>query len=85
MLKALRIDSVRGRLTLFYVSVLAVALVIVGALIYVYRRVRRRRIGPAAVGLFYEMLSEDKRNAVELIVEDKAEERDPERATDKKR
>jgi len=35
MLKALRIDSVRGRLTLFYVSVLAVALVIVGALIYV--------------------------------------------------
>jgi hypothetical protein len=34
MLKALRIESVRGRLTLFYVSVLAVALVIVGALIY---------------------------------------------------
>ena len=54
-------------------------------LIYVYRRARRRRIGPAAVGLFYEMLSEDKRNAVELIVEDKAEERDPERATGKKR
>ena len=35
MLTALRIDSVRGRLTLFYVSVLAAALVIVGALIYV--------------------------------------------------
>lgn len=35
MLTALRIESVRGRLTLFYVSVLAVALVIVGALIYV--------------------------------------------------
>jgi hypothetical protein len=35
MLKSLRIESVRGRLTLFYVSVLAVALVIVGALIYV--------------------------------------------------
>ena len=35
MLKTLRIESVRGRLTLFYVSVLAVALVIVGALIYV--------------------------------------------------
>ncbi len=35
MLKALRIESVRGRLTLFYVSVLAVALIIVGALIYV--------------------------------------------------
>jgi len=35
MLKALRIESVRGRLTLYYVSVLAVALVIVGVLIYV--------------------------------------------------
>jgi two-component system OmpR family sensor kinase len=35
MLKALRIDSVRGRLTLFYVSFLAAALVAVGGLIYV--------------------------------------------------
>jgi two-component system, OmpR family, sensor kinase len=35
MLKALRIESVRGRLTLYYVSVLAAALVIVGAVIYV--------------------------------------------------
>jgi two-component system OmpR family sensor kinase len=35
MLKALRIESVRGRLTLYYVSVLAAALIIVGAVIYV--------------------------------------------------
>jgi two-component system, OmpR family, sensor kinase len=35
MLRALRIESVRGRLTLFYVSVLAAALVIVGVLIYI--------------------------------------------------
>jgi two-component system, OmpR family, sensor kinase len=35
MLKALKIESIRGRLTLFYISVLAVALVIVGTLIYV--------------------------------------------------
>ena len=35
MLRVLKIESVRGRLTLFYVSVLAAALVIVGALIYV--------------------------------------------------
>lgn len=34
MLKPLRIESVRGRLTLYYVSVLAAALVLVGALIY---------------------------------------------------
>ena len=35
MLKALRIESVRGRLTLYYVSVLAAALIVVGGLIYV--------------------------------------------------
>ena len=34
MVKALKIESIRGRLTLFYISVLAVALVIVGTLIY---------------------------------------------------
>jgi two-component system OmpR family sensor kinase len=35
MLKALKIESVRGRLTLYYVSVLAAALIIVGVVIYV--------------------------------------------------
>ena len=35
MLTPLRIESVRGRLTLFYVSVLAAALIVVGTLIYV--------------------------------------------------
>src|SRR5688572_25287982 len=35
MTHALRIDSVRGRLTLFWVAVLAAALVVVGGLIYV--------------------------------------------------
>ena len=34
MFKALRIESVRGRLTLFYVSVLAAVLVVIGSLIY---------------------------------------------------
>ena len=34
MFKTLRIESVRGRLTLYYVSVLALALIIVGVLIY---------------------------------------------------
>lgn len=34
MMQALRIDSVRGRLTLFWVAVLAVALIVVGGLIY---------------------------------------------------
>ena len=35
MMKALRIDTVRGRLTAFYVTALAVVLIIVGGLIYV--------------------------------------------------
>ena len=34
--------------------------------------------GAAAVGSVYDMLNEDKRNAVEIIIEERAEERDPE-------
>ena len=55
---------------------------LMGALMWRLRK-RRSHIHAAAVGTVYEMLNEDKRNAVELIVEDKAAERDPERATDK--
>ena len=35
MMRALRIETVRGRLTAFYIIVLAAALIIVGGLIYV--------------------------------------------------
>jgi hypothetical protein len=52
-----------------------------GALLYVYRRARRRHVGPAMVGMFYEAMTEERRNAVEMIVEEKAEERAPERVT----
>jgi hypothetical protein len=45
-------------------------------------RRRRGRIGPAAVGSVYEMLNEDKRNAIEIIVAEKTAERDPEHADD---
>ena len=40
----------------------------------------RPGIGSAAVGTVYGMLNEDKRNAVEIIVEGRAEARDPEHA-----
>jgi len=40
------------------------------------------RPGPAAIGSVYEMLNEDKRKAIELILEEKAEARDPETADD---
>jgi GNAT superfamily N-acetyltransferase len=46
------------------------------------RRVRRGP-GPGAMGAVYGMLNEDKRNAIEVIVEQKAEAVDPERARDK--
>ena len=42
------------------------------------RRGRRLGIGSAAVGTVYDLLSEDKRRAVEIIVEGEAEKRRPE-------
>jgi hypothetical protein len=36
--------------------------------------------GPGAYGAVYDLLNEDKRNAIELIVEEKAGARDPEDA-----
>ena len=36
--------------------------------------------GPAASGAVYDLLNQDKRNAIELIVEEKAGARDPEDA-----
>jgi hypothetical protein len=49
-----------------------------------FARSRRRggsgRPGPGTAGTIYDMLNEDKRKAIEIIVEEKAEERDPETA-----
>jgi hypothetical protein len=43
-------------------------------------RVRRGRVsvGPAAAGMMHELLNEDRRAAVEIILEERAAERDPE-------
>jgi len=54
-------------------------LVAIVAVIVVFSgRRRRHHIGAAASGTVYEMLNEDKRNAVEIIVEERAGARDPE-------
>ena len=45
-------------------------------------RQRRGRVGAAAVGAVYQMLNEEKRNAVGIIVEEKVAQRDPEHADD---
>jgi hypothetical protein len=59
------------------VWLVAAALVI---FIIVKRTKQRRRggLGSAAVGTVYDMLNEDKRNAVEIIVVERAGARDPE-------
>jgi len=41
-------------------------------------RKRRSRIGSGAAGAVYELLQEDKRKAIEIVVEGRAEARDPE-------
>jgi hypothetical protein len=63
-------------------------LVILALLVVAVMNVRRRRqghtrafhVGPGAIGSVYELLNQDRRNAVELILEEKAEARDPEDA-----
>ena len=39
-------------------------------------------VGPGAAGTIYDMLNQDKRKAIEIIVEGRAEYRDPETADD---
>ncbi len=46
--------------------------------LFAWQRRRRGRVGSAAIGSVYDMLNEDKRNAVEIVVEERAGERDPE-------
>ena len=66
-------------------------LILAGVIVVVVSAYRRRgdggslRPGPGAYGSVYDLLNEDKRRAVEIIVEEKAEARDPERVTGKPR
>jgi hypothetical protein len=57
-------------------------LVAIVLLIVAFRRTRgqRRRggVGTAAVGSMYDWLNEDKRHAIEILVEKRAEAQDPE-------
>ena len=44
-------------------------------------KTRRRHIGSGAAGTIYDMVNEEKRNAIEVIAEDRAAERDEEKLT----
>jgi len=56
------------------------ALIAVVAIRRVFTRRGRATLGPAAAGSVYDMLNKDKREALELVVEERAEARDPEDA-----
>ena len=62
----------------------AIWLVAIVLLVIAYRRTRGRRrrggVGSAAAGAVYDWMNQDKRNAVEIIVEERAAARDPEDA-----
>jgi hypothetical protein len=56
---------------------------LIAGIIQVRRKRRGTRtfdVGAGAYGTVYDLLNQDKRNAIELIVEQKAEARDPEDA-----
>lgn len=55
-----------------------VVVIVVVAILFFRTRRRRRHIGSAAAGTIYDWLNEEKRNAVEVIVEEKAAYKDPE-------
>ena|SRR5215467_1976966 len=53
---------------------LALLLGIFGTYALLFWRLRSRRVGSAAVGSFYDMLENDKRRTIEMIVEQRCEE-----------
>ena len=62
--------------------IVAVMVLFVAAVVKARRRRGRASSGPGsgATGAIYDMLNEDKRKAIEIIVEEKAEAKDPETA-----
>jgi hypothetical protein len=57
--------------------------VLAGVVVFLFAASRKRRRGhlmpgPGAMGAVYDLLNQDRRHAIEIIVEDKAEARDPE-------
>jgi hypothetical protein len=70
--------SLQGIVDLVLVGLLTALLIV--AVRRVFTRRGRSGIGPAAVGSVYDMLNEDKRKAVELVIEERAEAVDPETA-----
>ena len=59
-------------------AIIWVVTIIVVAMLFARQRRRRGRIGAGAAGSVYDLLNEDKRKAIEIVVEHRAEAQDPE-------
>ncbi len=59
-------------------AIIWVAAVVVVAVLFVRQRRRRKGVGSGGAGTVYDWLNEDKRKAVEIVLEKRAEARDPE-------
>ena len=59
-------------------AVIWVIVIVVVGILFVRMRRRRPRIGAGSIGTVYDWLNEEKRNAVEVIVEERAAYKDPE-------
>lgn len=63
-------------------AIVLLVILMVRALAHPSARRPRRGPGAGATGAVYDLLNEDKRKAIEIIVEGRAEYRDPEHADD---
>ncbi len=63
-------------------AVIVVVLVVAAVVALTWQNTRRRgtRPGAGAAGAVYDLLNQDRRKAIEIIVEQRAERRDPEDA-----
>jgi hypothetical protein len=59
-----------------------VVIIVLCGFVYWRMKTRRRHIGSGAAGTVYDMINDEKRNAIEILVDDKAAARDFERAGD---
>lgn len=66
-------------------GIVIIALIAVVAVRRVFTRRGRSSLGPGAAGSVYDMLNRDKREALEVVLEERAGARDPEDAEDNRR
>ena len=61
-----------------FAAIVWVATIVLVVGLFARQRRRRGRVGVGGAGSVYDLLNEDKRKAVEIIAEERAEARDPE-------